>query len=297
MELAVSTIATSAAATSMAGSMTVSSAGPNPLTYSMPGAVTSMPQAVQPPPPPPFAFNTTLLAQGPPQMQMPAFFHGHHHLPMQIHPSAVAPPPPPPPPQLPIALANLTPIYMQLGPTQLPSEAAMHQLNAIQPPKEFDLNAIPKPQINLEAIQIPSVSQSEQLGLLPENVTVNPPPPPPPPMPMPLPEEQAIQQQQQQQQQLQQQQQQQQLQEQQIQMQHLTPPPQGVYGIFIHFVFVLFCHKLKPCHKLLNLSLPIFKFPVPPPLPHLQNPNNFSFYMYLSIIYYKSLCTILKQFM
>ncbi|KAH8407266.1 hypothetical protein KR222_011793 [Zaprionus bogoriensis] len=250
VELAVSTIATNAAAaiaTSMAGSMTVSSAGPNPLPYSMPGAVTSLAQTVQPPPPPPFAFNPTLLAQGPPQMSLPAFFHGHHHLPMQLHPAAVAPPPPPPPPQLPLALANLTPIYMQLGPTQLPSEAAMHQLNAIPPPKEFDLNAIPKPQINLEAIQMPSVTQGEQLGLLPEHVTVNPPPPPPPPMPMPLPEDQQQQQQQQQQQlheqqlqeqQLQEQQQQQQQQQQQIQLQHMTPPPQ---------VFSETCIQLPTC--------------------------------------------------
>ncbi|XP_034489001.1 formin-like protein 20 isoform X5 [Drosophila innubila] len=220
LDLAVGTIATSAAAviaTSMAGSMTVANAGPNHLAFSMAGPGATMPQAVQPPPPPPFAFNPTLLAQGPPQMQLPAFFHGHHHL---LHPAAVAPPPPPPPPQLPIALANLTPIYMQLGPTQMPSEAAMHQLNAIPAPKEFDLNAIPKPQINLEAIQMPNVTQSEQLGLLPEHVTVNPPPPPPPPM---QPEEQVTQlppqQPQQQQQQIQ-------------QLQPiLTPPPQGFFMI------------------------------------------------------------------
>ncbi|KRF83704.1 SURP and G-patch domain-containing protein 1 isoform X1 [Drosophila virilis] len=186
VDLAASTIATSAAAviaTSMAGSITVSSAGHNHLTFTMPVTATAMPQAVQPPPPPPFAFNPTLLAQGPPQMTMPAFFHGHHHLPMQLHPAAVAPPPPPPPPpQLPMSLANLTPIYMQLGPAQMPPETAMHQLNAIPAPKDFDLNAIPKPQINLEAIQMPNVTQAEQLGLLPEHVTINPPPPPPPPM-------------------------------------------------------------------------------------------------------------------
>ncbi|KAH8310276.1 hypothetical protein KR044_000423 [Drosophila immigrans] len=212
MEQAVSTIATSAAAavmvTSMAGSMTVPNAAPNPLAFSLPGP---------PPPPPPFAFNPTLLAQGPPQMPMPAFFHGHHH--HLLHPAAVPPPPPPPPPQLPMALANLTPIYMQLGPTQLPPEAAaMHQLNAIPQPKEFDLNAIPKPQINLEAIQIPNVTQSEQLGLLPELVTVNPPPPPPPPMQAEEPQQP--------------QQQQQQLQPQ------LTPPPQ---------VFSETCIQLPTC--------------------------------------------------
>ncbi|XP_062122558.1 SURP and G-patch domain-containing protein 1 isoform X1 [Drosophila sulfurigaster albostrigata] len=194
IEQVVSTIATSAAAaviaTSMAGSMTVANTAPNPLAFSLPGP---------PPPPPPFAFNPTLLAQGPPQMPMPAFFHGHHHHPHHLlHPAAVPPPPPPPPPQLPIALANLTPIYMQLGPTQLPPEAAaMHQLNAIPQPREFDLNAIPKPQINLEAIQIPNVTPSEQLGLLPELVTVNPPPPPPPPtQPEELPQQQQSQQQQ-----------------------------------------------------------------------------------------------------
>ncbi|KAH8359078.1 hypothetical protein KR093_004205 [Drosophila rubida] len=220
MEQAVSTIATSAAAaviaTSMAGSMTVANTAPNPLAFSLPGP---------PPPPPPFAFNPTLLAQGPPQMPMPAFFHGHHH--HLLHPAAVPPPPPPPPPQLPIALANLTPIYMQLGPTQLPPEAAaMHQLNAIPQPKEFDLNAIPKPQINLEAIQIPNVTQSEQLGLLPELVTVNPPPPPPPPM---QPEEQVTQ--------LPQQPQPQQQQQQSPQPQ-LTPPPQ---------VFSETCIQLPTC--------------------------------------------------
>ncbi|XP_032593167.1 formin-like protein 7 isoform X4 [Drosophila grimshawi] len=250
MDLALSTIATSAAAviaTSMAGSITVSSAGHNHLAFSMPGTGPGMPQVVQPPPPPPFAFNPTLLAQGPPQMSQMAFFHGHHHhhphhLPMQLHPAAVAPPPPPPPPQMPITLANLTPIYMQLGPTQLPSEAAMHQLNAIPAPKDFDLNAIPKPQINLEAIQMPTVSQVEQLALLPEHVTVNPPPPPPPPM---QPEEQSTQQQQQQpppSEQLQQPQQQQQLQQlqvqqmqvqqlQKVQIQSLTPPTQGFFMI------------------------------------------------------------------
>lgn len=226
VDLAPSTIATSTAAviaTSMANSMTVAGTGHNHLAFSMPGTATTMPQAVQPPPPPPFAFNPTILAQGPPQMTMPAFFHGHHHLPMQLHPATVAPPPPPPPPQLPLALANLTPIYMQLGPTQMPSEAAMHQLNAIPAPKDFDLNAIPKPQINLEAIQMPNVTQVDQLGLLPEHVTVNPPPPPPPPM---QPKEQALQQPQPEQQE--QHVHQQQLQQQQMQ-QPLSPPSQGVY--------------------------------------------------------------------
>ncbi|XP_023176998.2 SURP and G-patch domain-containing protein 1 isoform X2 [Drosophila hydei] len=223
VDLAPSTIATSTAAviaTSMANSMTVAGTGHNHLAFSMPGTATTMPQAVQPPPPPPFAFNPTILAQGPPQMTMPAFFHGHHHLPMQLHPATVAPPPPPPPPQLPLALANLTPIYMQLGPTQMPSEAAMHQLNAIPAPKDFDLNAIPKPQINLEAIQMPNVTQVDQLGLLPEHVTVNPPPPPPPPM---QPKEQALQQPQPEQQE--QHVHQQQLQQQQMQ-QPLSPPSQ-----------------------------------------------------------------------
>ncbi|TDG47569.1 hypothetical protein AWZ03_006008 [Drosophila navojoa] len=233
VDLAVSTINTSAAAviaTSMANSMTMAGSGHNHLAFSMPGTATTMPQSVQPPPPPPFAFNPTMLAQGPPQMTMPAFFHGHH-LPMQLHPAAVAPPPPPPPPQLPIALANLTPIYMQLGPTQMPSDAAMHQLNAIPAPKDFDLNAIPKPQINLEAIQMPNVTQMDQIGLLPEHVTVNPPPPPPPPM---QPKEPALQQaqleqnEQHQQQQHHNQQQQQQTQEQQMQ-QTISPPAQGVY--------------------------------------------------------------------
>ncbi|XP_064549706.1 E3 ubiquitin-protein ligase Hakai isoform X2 [Drosophila montana] len=231
LDLAVSTIGTSAAAviaTSMAGSITVSSAGHNHLTFTMPVTATSMPQAVQPPPPPPFAFNPTLLAQGPPQMTMPAFFHGHHHLPMQLHPAAVAPPPPPPPPpQLPMSLANLTPIYMQLGPTQLPPESAMHQLNAIPAPKDFDLNAIPKPQINLEAIQMPNVGQAEQLGLLPEHVTINPPPPPPPPMQS---EEQASQPPQSQPQ-PQQHQNLQMLQQMQLQVQPPTPPAEGFFMI------------------------------------------------------------------
>ncbi|XP_016948946.1 SR-related and CTD-associated factor 4 isoform X1 [Drosophila biarmipes] len=166
-------IAISSAA-AMATSITVTSTAPTHLNFGLPV------QAVQPPPPPPFAFNPTLLQQGPPQMQLPAaFFHGH--LPLHLHPAAVAPPPPPPPPQLPIALANMGQIYMQLGPS--PVEAM--QLNAIPAPKEFDLNAIPKPQINLEAIQMPTIGghSAEQLGLLPEHMTmsVNPHPPPPPP--------------------------------------------------------------------------------------------------------------------
>ncbi|XP_052858771.1 uncharacterized protein LOC128266346 isoform X2 [Drosophila gunungcola] len=166
-------IAISSAA-AMATSITVTSSAPTHLAFGLPV------QAVQPPPPPPFAFNPTLLQQGPPQMQLPAaFFHGH--LPLHLHPAAVAPPPPPPPPQLPIALANMGQIYMQLGPT--PVEAM--QLNAIPAPKEFDLNAIPKPQINLEAIQMPTIGghSTEQLGLLSEHMamSVNPHPPPPPP--------------------------------------------------------------------------------------------------------------------
>ncbi|XP_017114639.1 SURP and G-patch domain-containing protein 1 isoform X1 [Drosophila elegans] len=166
-------IAISSAA-AMATSITVTSSAPTHLAFGLPV------QAVQPPPPPPFAFNPTLLQQGPPQMQLPAaFFHGH--LPLHLHPAAVAPPPPPPPPQLPIALANMGQIYMQLGPT--PVEAM--QLNAIPAPKEFDLNAIPKPQINLEAIQMPTIGghSAEQLGLLSEHMamSVNPHPPPPPP--------------------------------------------------------------------------------------------------------------------
>ncbi|XP_016938389.2 ras-associated and pleckstrin homology domains-containing protein 1 isoform X2 [Drosophila suzukii] len=166
-------IAISSAA-AMATSITVTSSAPTHLTFGLPV------QAVQPPPPPPFSFNPALLQQGPPQMQLPAaFFHGH--LPLHLHPAAVAPPPPPPPPQLPIALANMGQIYMQLGPT--PVEAM--QLNAIPAPKEFDLNAIPKPQINLEAIQMPTIGghSAEQLGLLPEHMAmqVNPHPPPPPP--------------------------------------------------------------------------------------------------------------------
>uniref|UniRef100_B3P2E3 GG12860 n=1 Tax=Drosophila erecta TaxID=7220 RepID=B3P2E3_DROER len=165
-------IAISSAA-SMANSITVTSSAPTHLAFGLPV------QAVQPPPPPPF-FNPTLLQQGPPQMQLPAaFFHGH--LPLHLHPAAVAPPPPPPPPQLPIALANMGPIYMQLGPS--PVEAM--QLNAIPAPKEFDLNAIPKPQINLEAIQMPTIGghSAEQLGLLTDRMSmpVNPHPPPPPP--------------------------------------------------------------------------------------------------------------------
>ncbi|XP_017044242.1 formin-like protein 7 isoform X3 [Drosophila ficusphila] len=166
-------IAISSAA-AMATSITVTSSAPTHLAFGLPV------QAVQPPPPPPFAFNATLLQQGPPQMQLPAaFFHGH--LPLHLHPAAVAPPPPPPPPQLPIALANMGQIYMQIGPT--PVEAM--QLNAIPAPKEFDLNAIPKPQINLEAIQMPNIGghSGDQLGLLPEHMamSVNPHPPPPPP--------------------------------------------------------------------------------------------------------------------
>ncbi|XP_003736738.2 bromodomain-containing protein 4 isoform X1 [Drosophila pseudoobscura] len=164
-------------ATSMPCSITVTSSASSHLAFSM---------AVTAPPPPPFnPFNQTLMPQGPPQMQtmqMPAFFHSH--LPMQLHPAAVAPPPPPPPPQMPIALTNMGQIYMQLGPG--PVEGM--QLNAIPPPKDFDLNAIPKPQMNLEAIQIPTVGGQppEQLGLLPEHlvaaaaVNSHPPPPPPP---------------------------------------------------------------------------------------------------------------------
>ncbi|KAH8386195.1 hypothetical protein KR200_000124 [Drosophila serrata] len=168
-------IAISSAA-AMASSITVTSSAPTHLAFSLPV------QAVQPPPPPPFAFNPALLTQGPPQMQLPAaFFHGH--LPLQLHPAAVAPPPPPPPPQLPIALANMGQIYMQLGPSPV---EALQQLNAIPAPKEFDLNAIPKPQINLEAIQMPTIGghTAEQIGLLPEHmaaaVNAHPPPPPPP---------------------------------------------------------------------------------------------------------------------
>ncbi|XP_030375782.1 formin-like protein 20 isoform X2 [Scaptodrosophila lebanonensis] len=190
----------------------VTTSAPNHLAFSMPA--TAMPPSVQPPPPPPpFAFNPALLPQGPPQLQLPAFFHGH--LPMQLHPAAVAPPPPPPPPQLPLALASLTPIYMQLGPP--PPEPI--QMNAIPAPKDFDLASIPKPQMNLEAIQMPTVGQSDQL-----NVTATPPPPPPP-----LQQEQHPHQQQLQHQQQQQHQQHQQLQQQQ--QQHSTPPPQGFFMI------------------------------------------------------------------
>ncbi|KAH8318818.1 hypothetical protein KR074_006897 [Drosophila pseudoananassae] len=154
-------------AAAMVTPITVTSSAPTHLTFGLPV------QTVQPPPPPPFAFNPALLSQGPPQMQLPTFFHGH--LPMQLHP---APPPPPPPPQLPLALANMGPIYMQLATT--PVEAL--QLNAIPAPKEFDLNAIPKPQINLEAIQMPTLTghSAEQLGLLTDHVNSHPPPPPPP---------------------------------------------------------------------------------------------------------------------
>lgn len=157
-------------AAAMVNPITVTSSAPTHLAFGLPV------QAVQPPPPPPFAFNPALLPQGPPQMQLPAFFHGH--LPMQLHPATVAPPPPPPPPQLPLALANMGPIYMQLAPT--PVEAL--QLNAIPAPKEFDLNAIPKPQINLEAIQMPTIAghPGEQLSMLTEHVNHHPPPPPPP---------------------------------------------------------------------------------------------------------------------
>ncbi|KAH8278960.1 hypothetical protein KR018_011779 [Drosophila ironensis] len=165
------TMAAISSAAAMVNSITVTSSAPTHLTFGLPVPT------VQPPPPPPFAFNPALLPQGPPPMQLPAaFFHGH--LPMQLHPAAVAPPPPPPPPQLPLALANMGPIYMQLGPS--PVEAL--QLNAIPAPKEFDLSAIPKPQINLEAIQMPSLGghTAEQLNLLSEHVSAHPPPPPPP---------------------------------------------------------------------------------------------------------------------
>ncbi|SPP84372.1 SURP and G-patch domain-containing protein 1 isoform X1 [Drosophila guanche] len=176
MPIAISSSAGSIA-TSMPCSITVTSSASSHLAFSM---------AVSAPPPPPFnPFNQPLMQQGPPQMQtmqMPTFFHGH--LPMQLHPSAVAPPPPPPPPQMPIALANMGQIYMQLGPGPVESM----QLNAIPPPKDFDLNAIPKPQVNLEAIQIPTIGGQapEQLGLLPEHIVAaaavnsHPPPPPPP---------------------------------------------------------------------------------------------------------------------
>ncbi|XP_034662891.1 formin-like protein 20 isoform X4 [Drosophila subobscura] len=176
MPIAISSSAGSIA-TSMPCSITVTSSASSHLAFSM---------AVSAPPPPPFnPFNQPLMQQGPPQMQtmqMPTFFHGH--LPMQLHPAAVAPPPPPPPPQMPMALANMGQIFMQLGPGPVESM----QLNAIPPPKDFDLNAIPKPQVNLEAIQIPTVGGQppEQLGLLPEHmvaaaaVNSHPPPPPPP---------------------------------------------------------------------------------------------------------------------
>ncbi|XP_023297545.2 putative uncharacterized protein DDB_G0271606 isoform X2 [Lucilia cuprina] len=103
---------------------------------------TAAPQFVPPPPPP-----TTVAAAAAAAAAM--------LMPMQA--VQVAPPPPPPPPQLPIALANLTPLYM------IPAPEPM-QLNAIPQPKEFDLNAIPKPQLNLEAIQIPvqNIQQQQQ---------------------------------------------------------------------------------------------------------------------------------------
>ncbi|XP_065355205.1 putative mediator of RNA polymerase II transcription subunit 12 isoform X2 [Calliphora vicina] len=103
---------------------------------------TAAPQFVPPPPPP-----TTVAAAAAAAAAM--------LMPMQT--VQVAPPPPPPPPQLPIALANLTPLYM------IPAPEPM-QLNAIPQPKEFDLNAIPKPQLNLEAIQIPvhNIQQQQQ---------------------------------------------------------------------------------------------------------------------------------------
>ncbi|KAH8381901.1 hypothetical protein KR009_000836 [Drosophila setifemur] len=154
----------------MPTSITVTSSAPTHLTFGLPV------QAVQPPPPPPFAFNPALLTQPSPQMQLSAaYFHGH--LPMQLHPAGVAPPPPPPPPQLPLALANMGPIYMQLH-----APSVELQLNAIPAPKEFDLSAIPKPQINLEAIQMPSLGghTAEQLAMLTEHVNHHPPPPPPP---------------------------------------------------------------------------------------------------------------------
>ncbi|XP_030375781.1 SURP and G-patch domain-containing protein 1 isoform X1 [Scaptodrosophila lebanonensis] len=206
----------------------VTTSAPNHLAFSMPA--TAMPPSVQPPPPPPpFAFNPALLPQGPPQLQLPAFFHGH--LPMQLHPAAVAPPPPPPPPQLPLALASLTPIYMQLGPP--PPEPI--QMNAIPAPKDFDLASIPKPQMNLEAIQMPTVGQSDQL-----NVTATPPPPPPP-----LQQEQHPHQQQLQHQQQQQHQQHQQLQQQQ--QQHSTPPPQVFSETYLNDIERSNCIKLPTC--------------------------------------------------
>ncbi|KAI8045522.1 hypothetical protein M5D96_001704 [Drosophila gunungcola] len=232
-------IAISSAA-AMATSITVTSSAPTHLAFGLPV------QAVQPPPPPPFAFNPTLLQQGPPQMQLPAaFFHGH--LPLHLHPAAVAPPPPPPPPQLPIALANMGQIYMQLGPT--PVEAM--QLNAIPAPKEFDLNAIPKPQINLEAIQMPTIGghSTEQLGLLSEHMamSVNPHPPPPPP---PVLEE---------------------LEQQQPHSQPAVAPPQGVYRLHRR-LRCLFCSAI--CHA---LSMPNI---CPHPHPNLS-PTSHSFKLFL----------------
>ncbi|KAL9873073.1 uncharacterized protein ACN427_014052 isoform 1-T1 [Glossina fuscipes fuscipes] len=93
------------------------------------------------PPPPPTTVAAAAAAAAAAAMLMP----------MHAVTTASAPPPPPPP-QLPLALANLTPLYMIPAPEPL-------QLNTIPQPKEFDLNAIPKPQMNLEAIQIPAVNE------------------------------------------------------------------------------------------------------------------------------------------
>ncbi|KAM7362984.1 uncharacterized protein ACRADG_000061 isoform 2-T2 [Cochliomyia hominivorax] len=108
----------------------------------------SAPQFVPPPPPP-----TTVAAAAAAAAAM--------LMPMQT--VTVAPPPPPPPPQIPLALANLTPLYM------IPAPEPM-QLNAIPQPKEFDLNAIPKPQLNLEAIQIPVQNMQQQQDTTANNI-------------------------------------------------------------------------------------------------------------------------------
>ncbi|XP_068157775.1 SURP and G-patch domain-containing protein 1 isoform X1 [Drosophila tropicalis] len=176
VELTIATSTSAAPVMPPLPNISVTSAAPNPLAF-------SIPVQAAPPPPPPFAFNPTLLPQGPPQMSLPAAFFHAGHLPMQLHPvtAATAPPPPPPPPQLPLALANMAPIYM-LG----PSAVEGLQLNAIPPPKEFDLNAIPKP-INLEPMQMPQTQAESSLRLIPDHLVaavVNPQQPPPPPPPI-----------------------------------------------------------------------------------------------------------------
>lgn len=80
---------------------------------------------------------------------------------------SVPPPPPPPPPQVqhtyaqvqPSIMPGMVPFANLPGPLlqQIPPPKPL-SLNAIPAPRELDLTAIPEPQMNVEAIQIPELS-------------------------------------------------------------------------------------------------------------------------------------------